>query len=91
MEEEEFIKIWNKLKEWNNMDKEIYTLGIDLSRHDRHLYDIIISLLNVIYSPPQVDLFIFSIFSENKEIIVESENIMINNANICFEYINKLD
>lgn len=90
MTQDEFNNIWEKLYQWKEQTRSIFELGINLSIYDKLSYDIIISLLKCIYNAAQVDLIIFSIFDETKEITIDEQNIIINTAEKCWNYISLL-
>jgi hypothetical protein len=87
MEQNKFINVWNALHDYKMYSDNLYKdYGINLIKHDNQLYNIIIMLLKTYYTQEQVDLFIFSIYDKDKLI----NDIEINNAELCFEYINKI-
>lgn len=87
MEKNEFIDIWISLKNYKeNSDKLINNHDINLTKHDGYLYHVIIMLLKTHFIQEQVDLIIFSIYDENKII----NDVVIDNAEVCWEYINKI-
>jgi len=89
MTETIFCTIWEALDNWNYDTKKLYETGIDTTKHDKKLYDIIIILLETHFSQEQMDFIIWSIFDDTKELPTEHGNIRIDRAELCWEYLNK--
>lgn len=90
MNKEVYLKIWNDLEKWYFNTLKLAELGIETSKHDKELYDLIILVMSLHFNSEQVDFFKWSIFDENRLLPVGEEQINITNAEISWEYINKL-
>lgn len=92
MNREIFIKIFNYILNWNLKSKEEFKLGIDLSEHDKNLYNAVFELMHIHFNDAQINFFIWSIFDEERKLDIDNETkIIINTAEDCWEYINKLE
>lgn len=91
MNEEIFSKIWNSLDDWNYKSKQLHVLGIDITRHDKQLYDLVIEMLSLYFNAVQIDLIVWSIFDDVKELPIAGDIIVIDNSVLCWEYVNKIN
>lgn len=90
IQKEEFINIWNLLNNYNERTKILVKNKINIMDHDKELYDCVILLLKVIFEKQeQIDLILFSIFDLNKTIETDDDIILIDDAESCWEQINK--
>jgi len=91
MNKEKFIIVWNEIVRWNDNNKALFKLGVDISKHDKLLYNIVIHLLLTHYNEAQVDFILWSIFDDTREMPVGEEIVKIDNAETCWDYIQKWD
>ena len=89
MDKDKFIIVWNEIVRWNDNNKALFKLGVDISKHDKLLYNIVIHLLLTHYNQAQVDFILWSIFDDVREIPVGDETVTINTGELCWEYIQK--
>lgn len=90
MTEEKFLIVWNQLYQWNLSSKFLFDTGVDLTKHDKQLYNIVIHLLQTYYNEAQLDFFIWSIFETEPRIDIDEKSVLINTAELCWQYINNL-
>jgi len=92
MNKDIFVNIWVSLYDWSFTSKELFKLGIDSAKYDKNLYNIIVQLLSTHYNTEQINFIIWSIFDDIKELTLEDGRIIkIDNAEECWEYLNKLN
>jgi hypothetical protein len=91
MNKETFLLIWSQMYQWNINSKSQFDIGIDLSKHDKLLYNCVILLLLEQFTQTQIDFFLWSLFDDVREIVINDKTIKINTNEDCWEYINKLE
>ena len=90
MNKEIFDTIWQTLYTWSLKTKRLYELGIDSSRYDKDMYNIVMLMMSLHFNQEQVDMIIWSVFDDTRELVVDDATVTIDNADACWEYINKL-
>lgn len=90
MNKSTFGLIWEFLDIWRMDTKSLFDLGIDTSKHDRKLYDIVIILLKTHFNSVEMDFIIWSIFDDARELPTSEGNIKIDTVELCWEYLQKL-
>lgn len=85
-----FGLIWELLDIWRMDTKTLFDSGIDTSKHDKGLYDIVIILLETYFNRIEMDFIIWSIFDDVRELPAAEGNKKIDTVELCWEYLQKL-
>lgn len=91
MNQELFVSVWNNLYKWNDNNKSLFHYGIDISKYDAVLYNSILLLLRSHFNDAQMDFFLWTIFGVENTLEIENNKIIFDNAETCWEYINKIE
>jgi hypothetical protein len=83
--------VWYDLSDWRVASLELFGMGIDASKHDRKLYDILILLLKTHFSDEQVDFIVWSIFDDKRTLEADGRMVKIDTGEACWEYVCRLD
>lgn len=87
MNKKRFIEIWNYLYDYNERSKKLSKNKTNIMSHDKDLYNCVILLLKTIFNQQEVDLIIFSVFSEDNVIDIEGDDVCVDTAELCYKYL----
>lgn len=85
-----FIMMWDLLEDYRISSKKLSELGISANGHDSKLYKIMELLLHELFTDEQVDFIIWSVFDDERELKIGEETVVIETADLAWEYVNKI-